>query len=246
MSAHGLLLEGRGVTKRFGGLAAVTNVDFEVREGEILGVIGPNGAGKTTLFNLISGALPVTRGSIHFMSREVTRLSPADRCHQGIARTFQQGKLFPSLTVFENIVLAVMFGSSKHKSSFAAEQKAIRLLEAAGLAERKDSLAKGLTLAAQRRVEISRALATEPKLLLLDEVLAGLTPTEMAQGVELVRAVRDRGVTVLIVEHIMKAIMGLSDRIIVLHHGEKIAEGTPAEVANSETVRRVYLGEEVR
>ena len=237
------ILNGDHVTRMFGGLAAVSDVSFSLFEGEILGLIGPNGAGKTTLFNLVSGAMPVTRGSISFKGREITRMSVSRRCHLGIARTFQTGKLFPSMTVSENVFVAALFGKGDGKSDAQARGETSELLHFVGLSDKANHPAKGLTLAAQRRLEIARALATHPTVLLLDEVLAGLTPTEVAQGVDLIRSIRARGVSILIVEHIMKAVMGLSDRIVVLHHGEKIAEGSPNEISASQTVLDVYFGE---
>ena len=237
------MIEGDRVTRMFGGLAAVSEVSFSLFEGEILGLIGPNGAGKTTLFNLISGATSATRGAIRFKGNEITRMSIARRCHLGIARTFQTGKLFPSMTVSENVLVAALFGKGDGKPDARARQETVELLDFVGLSDKADHLAKGLTLAAQRRLEIARALATHPTVLLLDEVLAGLTPTEVALGVDLIGRIRAEGISILMVEHIMRAVMGLSDRIVVLHHGEKIAEGSPTEIASSKTVQDVYLGE---
>jgi len=237
------LLNGDHVTRMFGGLAAVSDVSFFLFEGEILGLIGPNGAGKTTLFNLISGAMPVTRGNFLFKGEGITRASVSHRCHLGIARTFQTGKLFPSMTVSENVFIAALFGKGNGKSDALARRETLELLHFVGLSDKASHPARGLTLAAQRRLEIARALATHPTVLLLDEVLAGLTPIEVAQGVELIRNIRAQGVSILMVEHIMKAVMGLSDRIVVLHHGEKIAEGSPNEISTSQTVLNVYFGE---
>jgi branched-chain amino acid transport system ATP-binding protein len=240
-----ILLESMNVTKRFGGLTAVSDVAFSLRKGEILGLIGPNGAGKTTLFNLISGALPVTYGTIKFMSVDITRMSIMKRCRLGIARTFQVGKLFPSMTALENVGLASLFGGSRKLSSYTtAMNEAFELLKFVGLDSHADVLPSELTMAAQRRLEIARALATKPTVLLLDEVLAGLTPTEVSEGVELIKHIRRQGMTVFIVDHIMKAIMSVSDRVFVLHHGQKIAEGSPEDIASSKLVREVYLGEE--
>jgi branched-chain amino acid transport system ATP-binding protein len=239
------VLETDGVTRRFGGLAAVSGVNLSVYEGEILGLIGPNGAGKTTLFNLISGALPVTSGTIQLDGRDITRMNPFRRCRLGIARTFQTGRLFSSLSVYENVFIASLFGKGAGKSTYQAHLEAAALLDFVGLLSRRETNARGLTLAAQRRLEVARALATQPKLLLLDEVLAGLTPTEVVEGAKLIRAIRDRGIAILIVEHIMRAIMGLSDRVMVLHHGVQIAAGTPSEVSASKVVQEVYLGEDV-
>lgn len=237
------ILEGEKVTKHFGGLIAVSNVDFHVEQGEILGLIGPNGAGKTTLFNLISGALVPTSGKIKLKGEEITHLKPHQICKRRIARTFQLGNLFANMTVLENVLLAALFGTAKGISTPDAKREAVELLEFVGLSERERLLARELPTAAQKRLELARALATKPELLLLDEVMASLTTTEMTQSLDLIRKIRDKGITVIIIEHVMKAIMGLSDRIIVLHHGEKIAEGTPTEIATSKTVIKVYLGE---
>jgi len=237
------ILEGEKVTKRFGGLIAVNNVDFYTEQGEILGLIGPNGAGKTTLFNLISGALISTSGKIRLKGEDITRLKPNQICKRGIARTFQLGNLFAKMTVLENVLLAALFGLSKGMSASDAQREAMELLEFVGLSEKENLLAKDLTTVAQKRLELARALATKPELLLLDEMIAGLNPTEITQALDLIRKIRDKGITVIMIEHVMKAIMGVSDRIMVLHHGEKIAEGTPREIATSKTVIKVYLGE---
>lgn len=239
-----VLLKTANVTKYFGGLAAVANVDFSLYRGEILGLIGPNGAGKTTLFNLITGAFPVTHGTIKFKARDITRMSTMKRCKVGIARTFQVGKLFPTMTALENVGLASLFGVSERPSYADAMREAFELLRFVRLEQHADSLPAELTMAAQRRLEIARALATKPSLLLFDEVLAGLTPAEVSEGIDLINRIRKQGFTVFIVDHIMKAIMNVSDRVFVLHHGEKIAEGSPEEIASSELVRQVYLGEE--
>jgi len=239
-----VLLQTMNVAKHFGGLAAVADVEFSLYKGEILGLIGPNGAGKTTLFNLISGALPVSHGTIRFKNVNITRMSAMKRCKLGIARTFQVGKLFPNMTVLENVGLASLFGE-RHRPSYAdAMSEALELLRFVDLDNYINVLPSELTMAAQRRLEVARALATKPSLLLLDEVLAGLTPTEVAEGIDLINRIRQKGTTVFIVDHIMKAIMNVSDRVFVLHHGEKIAEGSPNEIASSKLVRTVYLGEE--
>ena len=196
------------------------------------------------MFNLISGAMPVANGTIKLNNFDITRMSAAKRCKMGIARTFQVGKLFPSMTALENVGLASLFGGSKRSSYNEAMNEAYELLRFVQLELFADVLPGSLTMAAQRRLEVARALATKPRVLLLDEVLAGLTPVEVAEGIELIRRIREQGITVLIVDHIMKAIMNISDRVFVLHHGEKIAEGSPDEIASSELVRQVYLGEE--
>jgi branched-chain amino acid transport system ATP-binding protein len=237
------LLEGKGVTKYFGGLAAVANVDFHVNKGEALGLIGPNGAGKTTLFNLISAALPLKSGQIRFKGKNITGLKPHRICRMGVARTFQSVKVFGYMPVLANVVLGSYFGTSAHMSSADAARQAAELVEFVGLSKVVETPAKGLTLANQKRLEVARALATKPELLLLDELMAGLTSTEVAQAMELVAKIRKKGITIIMIEHVMTAIMNVCDRIIVLHHGAKIAEGTPEEVATSKKVIEVYLGE---
>jgi len=237
------ILEGAGLTKRFGGLTAVSDVDFDVEQGEIAGLIGPNGAGKTTLFNLISGALVPKPGTISFKGERITGLKPHQICRKGVARTFQSVKVFPNMPVLENVLLGALFGTSSSVSSADAARQAMELLEFVGLSAVSAAPAKDLTLANQKQLEVARALATRPEILLLDELMAGLNPPEMAEAMELVARIRDRGVTVFMIEHVMKAIMGVCDRIMVLHHGKKIAEGTPQEIATSRTVVEVYLGE---
>jgi branched-chain amino acid transport system ATP-binding protein len=237
------ILEGKGVTKHFGGLAAVSSVDFHVDQGEIVGLIGPNGAGKTTLFNLISGALVPKAGVITFKDKKLNGLKPHTICRMGLARTFQSVKVFPNMPVFDNALLGAIFGTSNRISSVDAATQAAETLEFVGLSALSAAPAKDLTLANQKRVEVASALATGPELLLLDEVMAGLNATEVAQAMELVARIHDQGITVFMIEHVMKAIMNVCDRIMVLHHGEKIAEGTPQEISTSKTVIEVYLGE---
>jgi len=237
------ILKGKGVTKYFGGLAAVSNVDFHAEQGEILGLIGPNGAGKTTLFNLISAALVPKSGTIQFKGKDITGLKHHNICRMGIARTFQTVKVFPDMTALNNIVLGCYFGVSPGMSSTDALREATALLEFVGLSAVKATPAKDLTLANQKRLEVARALATTPELLLLDEMMAGLNPAELAQAMELITRIRDKGITIIMIEHVMKAIMNVCERIMVLHHGEKIAEGTPQEIATSEKVIKVYLGD---
>ena len=237
------ILEGEGVTKNFGGLAAVSHVDFYVDQGEVVGLIGPNGAGKTTLFNLISGALVLKSGVIRFKGEKINGLKPHQICRRGVARTFQSVKIFANMPVLGNVLLGSLFGTPTGMSSADAAREATELLEFVGLSAASAIPAKDLTLANQKRLEVARALATKPEMLLLDEVMAGLNPTETAQAMELVTRIRDKGITIFMIEHVMKAIMGVCDRIMVLHHGEKIAEGTPQEIATSKTVIEVYLGE---
>ncbi len=237
------ILEGEKVTKYFGGLAAVSNVDFHVDKGEIFGLIGPNGAGKTTLFNLISGAFAPKSGIIKFKDKKISGLNPYKICRMGMARTFQEVKIFPGVPAIENVSLGALFGGPKSVSSATAIKEAGELLDFVGFTVPKTIPAGGLTMANQKRVEVARALATQADMVLLDELMAGLTPTETAEAMEMVTKIRDRGITVFMIEHVMKAIMGVCDRIMVLHHGEKIAEGTPKEIAASKKVIEVYLGE---
>ena len=237
------ILECKGVTKYFGGLAAISNVGFDVEAGEIVGVIGPNGAGKTTLFNLISGALAPRSGVITFKDRNITGLKPHQICRAGIARTFQSVKIFSNMSVLDNVQVGSLFGKPLGISARDAGKNSEEALSFVGLDAVKTSLAKDLTLARQKQVEVARALATKPELLLLDELMAGLNAAEVAKAMQMVTRIRQRGVTIVMIEHVMKAIMGMCDRIIVLHHGEKIAEGTPREIAANKTVVEVYLGE---
>ncbi|MBN1994291.1 MAG: ABC transporter ATP-binding protein [Anaerolineae bacterium] len=237
------ILEGEGITKHFGGLAAVSNVNFHVDQGEIVGLIGPNGAGKTTLFNLISSALVSKKGTIKFKGENITDLRPHQICRMGLARTFQSVKVFTHLSVLDNVLMGALFGAPTGMSAADAAREATELLEFVGLSAMRATPAKDLTLANQKRLEVARALATKPDLLLLDELMAGLNPTEVGQAMEAVTMMRDRGITIFMVEHVMKAIMSICDRIIVLHHGEKIAEGPPQEIATSKRVVEVYLGE---
>jgi branched-chain amino acid transport system ATP-binding protein len=237
------ILEGKGVTKYFGGLAAVSNVDFNVDRGEVLGLIGPNGAGKTTLFNLISATLTPTEGDIKFKSQDIAGSKPYKVCRMGVARTFQTVKIFANMPVLNNVLLGSFYGTPRKISSPDAMGEASELLDFVGLSAMISTPAKDLTLANQKRLEIARALATGPELLLLDEIMEGLNPLEVAQAMELITKIRQKGITIVMIEHVMKAIMTLCGRILVLHHGEKIAEGTPQEISTSKTVMKVYLGD---
>jgi branched-chain amino acid transport system ATP-binding protein len=237
------LLEGKNVTKSFGGLTAVYDVDFHVDENEIVGLIGPNGAGKSTLFNLISGALDLSSGMTRFKDKDITALKPNQICRRGIARTFQLIKLFANMTVLENVVLASLFGGSKGIGNAEAVKEALALLEFVGLSDVKNAPAKELTMANQKWLEVARGLATKPEMLLLDELMAGLNSAEVTQAMDLVTRIRDNGITIFMIEHVMKAIMSVCDRIIVLDHGVKIAEGLPTEIAANQKVIEIYLGE---
>jgi branched-chain amino acid transport system ATP-binding protein len=239
------LLEGEQLTINFGGLIAVNNVDFYVDEKEILGLIGPNGAGKTTLFNLISASLKPKSGIIKFKGQNITGKKPYQICRLGIARTFQTVKTFGGMSVLNNVRTAALFGTPEKPSGTQATKEALELVEFVGLTKNANSLAKDLTLANQKRLEVARALASKPQLLLLDELMAGLNSTEVAEAMEDIRQMRGvKGITIIMIEHVMKAIMNVCDRIIVLNYGKKIAEGTPQEIANSKTVIQVYLGEQ--
>ncbi len=237
------ILEGQGVTKFFGGLAAVSNVDFHVDRGEILGLIGPNGAGKTTLFNLVSAAFPLSSGEIRFKDRKISGLKPHRICRTGISRTFQETRVFPNMSVLQNVLVGAFFGTPNLVSGAGAAREATEALDFVGLSAMGANPVNDLTLVNQKRVEVARALATKPELLLLDELMAGLNAAEVSEAMELVTKIRDTGITIFMVEHVMKAIMGICERIIVLHHGEKICEGTPREIAGNKQVIEIYLGE---
>jgi branched-chain amino acid transport system ATP-binding protein len=241
MKKQQVLLEIRKLRKSFGGILAVSDVEFQVKEGEILGLIGPNGAGKTTLFNLISGYYFADSGAILFGGEDIGGLKPHVICRKGITRTFQMVRPFTRLSVFENVKVGAF---NKTRNFDETKQRALKALEFMNLLEKRDILTGQLTLADLKRLELARALATQPTILLLDEVMAGLTPKETEDIVRLVKKIHDKGITLLIIEHVMRAIMSLSDRVIVLNQGEKIAEGTPVEVSRNERVIRSYLGEE--
>jgi branched-chain amino acid transport system ATP-binding protein len=237
------LLKCTEVSKRFGGLQALKNVDFLVNENEIAGLVGPNGSGKSTLLNLISGVYKPDSGKILFLGEEISKLPPYAICSRGITKTSQTVQSFPDMTATENVLAGLLFANKKNTSKTEAAPRAKELLEFVGLSQEKFDLpAKNLNVVELRRIQLAKALATSPKLLLLDELLTGLTPRECDEAIKLIRLIRKQGVTVLIVEHVMKVIMGLCDRVTVLHHGEKIFEGTPKEVVTDEHVVKVYLG----
>jgi len=238
------MLEVTKITKAFGGLLAVNQVSLQVYPGEIVGLIGPNGAGKTTLFNLISGAFPPSEGTIRFAATDVTRLSADRRCKLGIARTFQLVRIFPDLSARQNVMVGQIYGRGGANSLNQAEKKAQATLEFVGLGARSQVQAKQLTLVDRKRLELARALATEPKLLLLDELLAGLNPSEVVAATALIRQIRQRGIAILLVEHLVSAVFSLADRVVCMAFGEKIAEGTPQEVASDRAVIEAYLGDE--
>jgi len=235
------LLELTKLSKNFGGLQAVKEVDLKIDRDEIFGLIGPNGSGKTTIFNLISGALRLTGGSIKFKEEEITDLKPHEICKRGIARTFQIARPFADVTVYKN----VMIGALNNTPSLSeAARMTDEVLSITGLLNKKDVNGKNLTIPERRRLELARSLATKPELLMLDEPMAGLNPTEIEEMSELLRKIRKMGVTIFIIEHVLQAIMTLSDRIAVLNYGEKIAEGTPEEIGANQKVVEAYLGEE--
>jgi branched-chain amino acid transport system ATP-binding protein len=236
------LLEVQGLTRHFGGVAAVSDLSFSVNEGEILGLIGPNGAGKTTVFNLVTGFIRPLSGAIRLDGRSVAGMRPHAVARRGIARTFQIVKPFPGLSVLENVTLAAFL---RHPARRDAEAAATTVLERVGLAGRRDEIASRLTLMDQKRLETAKALATEPRLLLLDEPMGGLNATEVEAASDLVERIRASGVTIVLVEHVMKAIMRISDRVVVINQGEKIAEGPPARVVEDPAVLAAYFGRRV-
>ena len=237
------ILRGESITKKFGGFTALKNVEFNIKRGEILGLIGPNGAGKTTLFNIISGAFTPTAGRIFFEGRDVTGLKPHQICKLGIARTFQIVRPFNNMSTLDNVLSGALFGKDAVSDLKDAYERSLSIINFVGLEKKKNKLAKELTLHERKMLELARALATNPKILLIDELIAGLTPLEVQETMRLIGKIRDElGVTIFWIEHVMRAVMGLADRIIVLAYGEKIAEGKPFEIANDKRVIDVYLG----
>jgi branched-chain amino acid transport system ATP-binding protein len=235
------ILEVKDLTKHFGGLTAIHDLDLHIAKGEILGLIGPNGAGKSTLFNCVAGVFPPSVGDIRFKGESIAGKKPWDLCRLGLARTFQIVKPFGSKTVLYNVMVGAFLRTG---STAKAREMAMDVLKELQLDHRADHLSGNLTIADRKRLEIAKALATGPDLLLLDEVMAGLRPTEVDDMIDIIKGLRDRGVTVFVIEHIMRAVMALSDRVVVIQFGEKIAEGTPEEVTRDENVIKAYLGSE--
>jgi branched-chain amino acid transport system ATP-binding protein len=235
------LLELKNLVKIFGGLKAVNDVSLQVEKGEIFGLIGPNGSGKTTIFNCINNFFPITGGDIRFKGQSIKRLKTHKICHLGIGRTFQVVKPLARMTVLDNVTASAFCRVNTIKE---AQREAHRVLEFCNLSNVRDKLAKSLPIGGRKRLEIARALATRPELILLDETAAGLNPSELDEAIDLIKKMRESGITVLIVEHIMKVIMTISDRIHAINFGETIAQGTPKEVANNPAVIEAYLGEE--
>jgi branched-chain amino acid transport system ATP-binding protein len=229
------------VTKRFGGLTAVNNVTLEVRQGELVGIIGPNGAGKTTLFNVIAGYYPVDDGRIVFDGEDIRGLAPHEVCRRGLTRTFQIVKPFGNLSVLDNVMIGAL---TRLASVREARAEAERVVETCNLGAQSAARARALPIGLRKRLEVARALATRPKLLLLDEVMSGINPAELSEMMTLIRRLHAGGLTIIVIEHIMAAMMRLAQRIVVLHHGERIAEGPPAQVARDRRVVDAYLGEE--
>ncbi len=234
------LLEVKQLTKNFGGLMANDHIDLELQEGEIVGLIGPNGAGKTTLFNCIAGFYPLSGGTVKFKGEDITGLPSNEICLRGIARTFQIVRVFKDLPVLDNVMVGAF-----NRTNYAgqARKKALEVLNFCGLMGKKSKLAGGLTIADKKRLEVAKAFATEPKLLMLDEAMAGLNQTETAEAIELVKKIRQAGITILLVEHVMEVVMPISNRVVVLEYGKKIAEDMPEKVIHNEEVIKAYLGD---
>ena len=237
------ILIGQHVSKYFGALRAVDDVDVEVYAGEVLGIIGPNGAGKTTLLSMINGTLPITKGKIFFRGQEISGMRPYRIAELGISRTFQIVKPFPGMTALENVALGALFGRNRERDMSRAMERAAETLKRVRIEGKEYVLVEKLNVSERKRLELARALTQNPDLLLLDEVMAGLNPREIEDSMALIQEVNRAGTTLMVIEHVMKAIMGISSRIVVLHHGQKIAEGTPAEISENREVIAAYLGE---
>ncbi len=236
------LLEVKNLFKSFGGLMAISDLQFEVEENEIMGLIGPNGSGKTTLFNVITGLLKHDKGSVLFRNEEIVGLKPHQVCQRGIARTFQLVKPFLRMTALENVMVGKCFGATPTPNVKHARERADELLNRVGLNGRRDTPAYALTLIDRKRLELVRALATQPKMLLLDELMAGLNPSEIEGAIELISGINQSGITIILVEHVMKALLRISKRVIVLDAGRKIAQGSPHEIVQNPDVIKAYLG----
>jgi branched-chain amino acid transport system ATP-binding protein len=237
-----VILEGKKVCKKFGALKAVWQVDFQVRQGEILGIIGPNGAGKTTLLSMINGTESITEGEIFFKGEKISGLKPFRIAEKGISRTFQVVKPFPGMTLLENVAIGALFGKDKIRNARLAQEKTREILDKVNLGEKADVAVENLNISERKRLELARALAMDPELILMDEVMAGSNRAELDLIMELIQNLNKEGRTIVLIEHVMRAIMGVSHRIIVIHHGEKIAEGTPEEIKNNDDVISAYLG----
>ncbi len=236
------LLTVEGLTKRFAGVMAVSNVSFDIAEGEILGLIGPNGAGKTTLFALLSGMIPPTSGRIVFQETDVTRWAPHRRCHRGLVQTFQLAQAFPDLTVEQNVRVGALFGASRRRRAGLPPLTVDEVLAVTDLADRASARSNELTLAGRKRLEVARALAASPELLLLDEVMAGLNPAELSEIVEIIRRIHARGITLLVTEHVVESLFQLIDRVLVLHHGQLLFNGDVRAASQDPAVVEAYLG----
>ena len=237
------MLEGKGVSKNFGGLAAITKFDFTVGQGQIVGLIGPNGSGKTTLFNVITGFYPADDGKIIFKGKDITKYKPYEVAKSGISRTFQIVRPFLTLSVLDNVSIAVLYGRENLSNIEKSKKRALEILNFVGLESKKNVPAHKLVAAERKRLELARALGTKPELLLIDESFSGLNDTELQDAIKLIYRIRDDlRVTIFLIEHVMKAVMGSCEKIVVMHHGVKLAEGKPEEVTKNPTVIQAYLG----